>query len=124
MERSASLKCLLRNPIGYLWEYGLGWSAPYLAEEPLMLDPAAYGNLAHEILEVAAQTWNVIWAWGGQSGTYWCGAGRGQRHGVRGLGCRRRTAAGGQLALQPGPGAPAEFRWVDRGRSGSRRCPR
>jgi hypothetical protein len=55
LHSASSLKRLLRNPIGYLWEYGLGWRAAEQAEEPLMLDPAAFGNLVHEILDLAVQ---------------------------------------------------------------------
>jgi len=50
---ATSLQRLLRNPLGYLWEYGLGWTAPELDAEPLMLDPGANGNLVHEILDLA-----------------------------------------------------------------------
>jgi hypothetical protein len=50
---ASSLKRLLRNPIGYLWEYALGWNVPDLAGELLLLDAAAFGNLVHEILDLA-----------------------------------------------------------------------
>lgn len=52
---ASSLKLLLRNPLGYVWEYGLGWSAPELNAEPLLLDGAATGNLVHDILDTALQ---------------------------------------------------------------------
>jgi hypothetical protein len=52
---ASSLKRLLRNPIGYMWEYGLGWNAPELVAEQLTLDAAASGNLVHEILDLALQ---------------------------------------------------------------------
>lgn len=52
---ASSLKLLLRNPIGYLWKYGLGWTAPDLVAEQLMLDAAAFGNLVHAILDLAVQ---------------------------------------------------------------------
>lgn len=50
-QSSASLVKLLRDPIGYLWTYGFGWSEPEETDEPLTLDPLAFGNLLHEILE-------------------------------------------------------------------------
>lgn len=50
---ATSLQRLLRNPLGYVWEYGLGWKAPELQEESLTLDAAASGNLVHEILDRA-----------------------------------------------------------------------
>ena len=52
---ASSLKLLLRNPLGYLWEYGLGLTAPEMNAEPLLLDAAASGNLVHEILDVGLQ---------------------------------------------------------------------
>ncbi|MEG0084661.1 MAG: PD-(D/E)XK nuclease family protein [Massilia sp.] len=53
---ASSLKRLLRNPLGYLWEYGLGWKAPGRNAEPLTLYAAAAGNLVHEILGRALRT--------------------------------------------------------------------
>ena len=51
-EQSAkSLVKLLRDPLGYLWTYGFGWSAPEETDEPLTLDALAFGGLLHEILE-------------------------------------------------------------------------
>lgn len=52
---ASSLKLLLRNPLGYLWEYGLGWTAPEMNAEPLLLDAAATGDLVHEILDIGLQ---------------------------------------------------------------------
>ena len=56
LERSqsaTSLVKLLRDPIGYLWTYGFGWVEPEEIEEPLKLEPLAFGSLLHEILEKA-----------------------------------------------------------------------
>src|ERR1019366_9467274 len=44
---------LMCDPLGYLWQYGFGWSAPDETDEPLTLDPLAFGNLLHEILQGA-----------------------------------------------------------------------
>ena len=39
--------------MGYLWTYGFGWREPEETDEPLTLDPLAFGKLLHEILEEA-----------------------------------------------------------------------
>ena len=52
-QSASSLTRLLRDPLGYLWSYGFGWAQPDETEEPLTLDPLAFGNLLHEILEEA-----------------------------------------------------------------------
>ncbi len=52
-QSASSLVKLLRDPLGYLWTYGFGWSEPEETDEPLTLDPLAFGNLLHEILEEA-----------------------------------------------------------------------
>mgnify|MGYP001562333466 CR=1 FL=1 len=48
-----SLRLLLRDPIGFLWTYALGWRQPEEAGEPLMLDKLSFGTLVHRILEEA-----------------------------------------------------------------------
>ncbi len=48
-----SLRLLLRNPIGFVWSYGLGLREPKTSEEPLTLDATTMGELVHEILEQA-----------------------------------------------------------------------
>lgn len=50
---ATSLKLLLRDPIRYVWQYALGWREPDEAEEPLTLDPAAFGNFVHSVLQTA-----------------------------------------------------------------------
>lgn len=52
-QSASSLVKLLRDPLGYLWTYGFGWSAPEETDEPLTLDALAFGNLLHEILDEA-----------------------------------------------------------------------
>lgn len=52
-QSASSLRKLLRDPIGYLWAYALGWEAPDHEEEPLALDSKDFGNLVHETLEAA-----------------------------------------------------------------------
>jgi hypothetical protein len=50
-QSATSLVKLLRDPLGYLWKYGFGWSEPEETDEPLTLDALAFGILLHEILE-------------------------------------------------------------------------
>ncbi len=52
-QSASSLVKLVRDPIGYLWSYGFGWSEPEETDEPLTLDALAFGNLLHEILQEA-----------------------------------------------------------------------
>ena len=52
-QSASSLRMLLRNPLGFVWHYGLGWRAPESGDDPLMLDPLAMGNLVHYTLERA-----------------------------------------------------------------------
>ena len=52
-QSASSLSKLLRDPLGYLWHYGFGWSSPDEIDEPLTLNPLQFGNLLHEILEGA-----------------------------------------------------------------------
>jgi PD-(D/E)XK nuclease superfamily len=53
LQSASSLSLLLRNPAGFLWKYGLGLKAPQTNDEPLVLDALAFGNLVHEVLDVA-----------------------------------------------------------------------
>ena len=59
---ATSLKLLLRDPIRFAWRYALGWKQPDPAEKPLTLDPLAFGNLVHGVLEKAV---NILEANGG-----------------------------------------------------------
>jgi hypothetical protein len=52
-QSASSLVKLLRDPLGYLWTYGFGWSEPEENDEPLTLDALSFGNLIHEILQEA-----------------------------------------------------------------------
>ena len=55
-QSASSLRMLLRNPLGFVWHYGLGWRAPESGEDPLVLDALAMGNLVHQILDRALRT--------------------------------------------------------------------
>ena len=52
-QSATSLRRLLRNPLGFVWAYGLGWSEPENSPEPLTLEPLAFGNLVPSVLEQA-----------------------------------------------------------------------
>lgn len=52
---ATSLKMLLRDPIRFVWRYGLGWKAPEDADEPLTLDPNAFGTFVHAVLRDAVE---------------------------------------------------------------------
>ena len=52
-QSASSLRMLLRNPLGFVWRYGLRWRAPESGEDPLMLDALAMGELVHQTLDRA-----------------------------------------------------------------------
>ncbi len=55
-QSTSSLRMLLRNPLGFVWRYGLRWDAPESGDDPLTLDALAMGNLVHQTLDRALQT--------------------------------------------------------------------
>jgi len=55
-QSASSLRMLLRNPLGFVWRYGLGWRVPESGEDPLVLDALAMGNLIHQTLDRALRT--------------------------------------------------------------------
>jgi hypothetical protein len=52
-QSASSLRQLLRNPLGFVWQYGLRWRAPENGEDPLVLDALAMGDLVHMTLDRA-----------------------------------------------------------------------
>jgi len=48
---ATSLRKLLRDPLGFVWQYALGFAAPEFDDEPLTLDSRQFGNLLHEVLQ-------------------------------------------------------------------------
>jgi len=54
-QSASSLSRLLRNPLGFVWQYGLGWRAPEDGDEPITLDAVGLGNLVHLTLDLALQ---------------------------------------------------------------------
>ena len=55
-QSASSLRQLLRNPLGFVWKYGLHWRSPERSEDLLVLDPLAMGDLVHTTLERALRT--------------------------------------------------------------------
>jgi len=53
IQSPTSLARLLRDPLGFVWKYALGWRAPDDRERPLMLPPDEFGRLVHELLRRA-----------------------------------------------------------------------
>ena len=52
-QSASSLKGLLRNPLGYVWKYGLGLREPQTTVEPIVLEMNDFGTLVHLVLEYA-----------------------------------------------------------------------
>ena len=59
-QSASSLRMLLRNPLGFVWRYGLRWDAPETGDDPLTLDALAMGNLVHHTLERALRTLEMV----------------------------------------------------------------
>ncbi len=55
-QSASSLRMLLRNPLGFVWRYGLRWDVPESGDDPLTLDALAMGNLVHQTLDCALRT--------------------------------------------------------------------
>ena len=55
-QSASSLRQLLRNPLGFVWRYGLRWRAPESGEDRLTLDALAMGDLVHRILDRALRS--------------------------------------------------------------------
>lgn len=52
-QSTTSLQRLLRDPLGFVWRYALGWHSTRLEPEPLELDPMSFGELVHELISGA-----------------------------------------------------------------------
>lgn len=48
---TTSLRLLMRDPIGFLWTYALGFKSPEFDDEPLTLDARHFGNILHDVLK-------------------------------------------------------------------------
>jgi len=53
IQSATSLQRLLQDPLGFVWRYALGWSAPQDREQPLSISPDELGKLVHELLRRA-----------------------------------------------------------------------
>lgn len=49
-QSATSLRRLLRDPLSFVWQHGLGWHTSHVVSEPLELDARSFGELVHEIL--------------------------------------------------------------------------
>jgi hypothetical protein len=45
-----SLRMMLRDPLGFVWRYALGWESAIEEEQPLTLSAKSSGELVHELL--------------------------------------------------------------------------
>lgn len=54
-QSASSLRKLLRHPLAYVWQYGLGWRIPEEGCDALVLDARLFGLLIHRILEVSLE---------------------------------------------------------------------
>ena len=50
---ASSLRMLLRNPLGFTWQYALGWREPDSTGESMDLDAMTFGSLVHDMLDAA-----------------------------------------------------------------------
>ena len=55
-QSASSLRLLLRNPLGFVWRYGMRWRTPESGDDPLVLDALAMGDLVHMTLDLALTT--------------------------------------------------------------------
>lgn len=51
LQSATSLKKMLRDPIGFVWQYALGFRPADHEDEPLTVDARQFGNILHAILE-------------------------------------------------------------------------
>ncbi|WP_311028633.1 PD-(D/E)XK nuclease family protein [Mesorhizobium koreense] len=51
VQSATSLRLMLRDPLGFVWRYALGWRQLVEDEQPLSLDARAFGELVHEMLK-------------------------------------------------------------------------
>jgi RecB family exonuclease len=52
-QSTSRLQRLVRDPLGFVWRYALGWRSIRLEPEPLQLDPLTFGELVHELISGA-----------------------------------------------------------------------
>ncbi len=59
-QSASSLRRLLRNPLGYVWQYGMHWREPESGTDPLFLDALSFGDLVHRVLDRALQRLEAV----------------------------------------------------------------
>ena len=47
---AGALRLLLRDPQAFVWNRGLGWRPKEFSRRPIVLDPATFGELVHELI--------------------------------------------------------------------------
>jgi RecB family exonuclease len=52
-QSATSLRLLLRDPLGFVWHYALGWRSPAQELQPLERDNRSFGELVHALLKRA-----------------------------------------------------------------------
>lgn len=50
VQSTTSLRRMLCDPLGFLWEYALRWRETSLDAQPLALDPRSFGELVHALI--------------------------------------------------------------------------
>jgi hypothetical protein len=50
VQSPTSLRQMLRDPLGFVWRYALGWNAPRDREQPMTISADDFGRLVHELL--------------------------------------------------------------------------
>ena len=53
VQSTTSLQRLLRDPLGFVWRYALGWRPVRFQSDQLQLDAASFGELVHELISGA-----------------------------------------------------------------------
>lgn len=59
-QSASSLRLLLRNPLGFVWRYGMRLRMPESGTDPLVLDALGMGDLVHMTLDLALQKLQVV----------------------------------------------------------------
>ena len=58
VQSATSLQKMIRDPLGFVWRYALGFNAPEFDDEPILVDARVFGNVVHAILKVAVEKLN------------------------------------------------------------------
>jgi hypothetical protein len=58
VQSATSLQRMIRDPLGFVWRYALGFHAPEYEDEPLLVDQRVFGNIVHSILKASVEKLN------------------------------------------------------------------